>query len=106
MKEESGAVAAIAQPQTSGLLTTVVRGTAVSLLASAATAVTAFVVTPFTIRLFGPEQYGIWAIIITIVSYFGFADLGMSTASTRFASMAYESGDSEKESSVVWMAAM
>src|SRR5437016_6604510 len=106
MKEESGAVAVIAQPQTSGLLTTMVRGTAVSLLASGVTAVAAFVVTPFTIRLFGPEQYGVWAIITTIVSYYGFADLGMSTASTRFASLAYASGDSQKESSVIWTAAL
>src|SRR5205807_1404770 len=58
--------------------------------------------TPFTIRLFGPEQYGIWATVTAIVSYLGFGDLGMSTASTRFASDAYSRGDAQGESSIIW----
>jgi O-antigen/teichoic acid export membrane protein len=71
-------------------------------VASGATAITSFLITPFTLRLFGPEEYGIWAILTTIVSYFGFADLGMGTASTRFAAEAHHQGDSQREADVVW----
>src|SRR5947209_20349204 len=87
---------------TSGVLTTVVRGTVWSVVASGATAVASFLITPFTLRLFGPEQYGIWAILTTIVSYFGFADIGMGTASTRFATEAHHQGDSKREADVIW----
>jgi O-antigen/teichoic acid export membrane protein len=73
-----------------------------SVLASSATAIASFLITPFTLRLFGPEQYGIWAILTTIVTYFGFADLGMGTASTRFATEAHNQGDSQREADVVW----
>src|SRR5256714_897967 len=87
---------------TAGVLTTVVRGTAWSVLASGATAIASLLITPFTLRLYGPEQYGIWAILTTIVTYFGFADLGMGTASTRFATEAHSQGDSQREADVVW----
>src|SRR5438270_5414743 len=88
--------------QTSGVLTTVVRGTIWSVVASGATAITSFLITPFTIRLFGPEEYGMWAILTTIVGYFGFADLGMGTASTRFATEAHHQGDAQREADVIW----
>jgi O-antigen/teichoic acid export membrane protein len=89
-------------PLTFGVLTTVVRGTVWSVVASGATAFASFLITPFTLRLFGPEQYGIWAILITIISYFGFADMGMGTASTRFATEAHHQGDSQREADVIW----
>src|SRR5438270_1425367 len=88
--------------QTSGVLTTVVRGTVWSVAASGAAAITSFLITPFTIRLFGPEEYGMWAILTTILSYFGFADLGMSTASTQYATEAHNQGDLQREADVIW----
>src|SRR3954468_8730047 len=89
-------------PLTFGVLTTVVRGTVWSVVASGVAAGVSFFVTPFTLRLFGPEQYGIWAILTTIISYFGFADIGMGTASTRFATEAHHQGDSQREADVIW----
>jgi O-antigen/teichoic acid export membrane protein len=89
-------------PLTFGVLTTVVRGTVWSVVASGVAAGVSFLVTPFTLRLFGPEQYGIWAILTTIISYFGFADIGMGTASTRFATEAHHQGDSQREADVIW----
>src|SRR5438309_1400410 len=65
-------------------------------------AITSFLITPFTIRLFGPEEYGMWAILTTILSYFGFADLGMSTASTQYATEAHNQGDLQREADVIW----
>src|SRR6266404_3180505 len=98
----AGAFANADPGPTSGVLTTVVRGTAWSVLASGATAIASLLITPFTLRLFGPEQYGIWAILTTIVTYFGFADLGVGTASTHCATEAHSQGDPQREADVVW----
>lgn len=61
--------------------------------------------TPFVIRLLGAEAYGVVVLIGLIPTYFGFADMGMGLASTKFASEAYAEGDAEKEGRVVRTAA-
>jgi O-antigen/teichoic acid export membrane protein len=60
------------------------------------------VTAPFIIRLLGPAKYGLWALIQTLGTYFIVADLGMATASTRFAAERYAHDDSEGESTVIW----
>jgi O-antigen/teichoic acid export membrane protein len=63
-----------------------------------------FVATPFTIRLLGPTEYGIWSLLWSVLAYFTLADLGMATASTRFAAERYATNDATGEAIVVWTA--
>ena len=62
------------------------------------------IATPFVIRLLGPEQYGILALVNVMIGYLSFADLGMGWASTRFASEAHAQGDDQREAATVWTA--
>lgn len=63
-----------------------------------------FVATPFVIRELGSDAYGVLNLINLAVGSFAFADLGMGSASTRFAADFYARGDGEGESQVVWSA--
>lgn len=49
-------------------------------------AVLAFFITPFIIHYLGKEGYGIWILIVSIVGYYGFLDLGIGTALMRYVS--------------------
>ncbi|HET9060128.1 MAG TPA: oligosaccharide flippase family protein [Acidimicrobiales bacterium] len=60
---------------------------------------------PFTVRLLGPSRYGLWALLQTTLTWAALADVGMSSASTKFSSERYALGDPEGESAVVWGAA-
>ncbi len=66
------------------------------------TLVASLVATPFVIRQLGPEFYGLFALINTLVGYVAFADLGMSVASSKFGADAHAKGDHGREVSVVW----
>ncbi len=57
--------------------------------------------TPIVIRLLGSEGYGAMIFVLLIPGYFGFADLGMGMASTKFGSEAFAAGNKEKEASIV-----
>jgi O-antigen/teichoic acid export membrane protein len=59
---------------------------------------------PFTIRLLGPAGYGLWSLLQSVVSYFNLADLGMATASTRFAAQRYARHDAAAEAAAIWTA--
>src|ERR1700683_5609477 len=50
----------------------------------AASFFTGFVVTPVIIRKLGPEHYGIWLQVFSILDYFFFFDLGFNPAITNF----------------------
>lgn len=65
----------------------------------------ALVATPFTIRLLGESRYGLWSLLQTGLIWVGLADLGMTTASTRFAGEAHERNDAEGESIATWTGA-
>lgn len=56
---------------------------------------------PFVIRLLGVESYGVLILIALIPTYFSFAEVGMSLASTKFGSEAYAAQDREREGMVV-----
>ncbi|MDM7921166.1 MAG: MATE family efflux transporter, partial [Pyrinomonadaceae bacterium] len=90
---------------TAGMTKKVVKGSIWTLGGSILPVLVSLVATPFTLRLFGPENYGAVLLVGLIPQYFAFADLGMSAGSTVFASRAFGDGDREKESSVVWTAA-
>jgi O-antigen/teichoic acid export membrane protein len=93
-------------PSTAGITTRVVKGSLWTLAGQVLPLLVSFVATPFVIRFLGAESYGVLILITLIPSYFVFADLGMSVASTRFGSEAYAKGQREKEAEVVRTAAL
>ncbi len=62
------------------------------------------IATPFTIRLLGPARYGVCALLTTVFAYFRLADIGMTTASTKFAAERYADDDGHGEAAVIWTA--
>ena len=64
----------------------------------------AMVATPFTVRLLGPSGYGTWALLQTSLTLATLTDLGMATASTKFATEQFVRGDARNEAAVVWTA--
>lgn len=101
----SSAAAAGQPPPTAGMTTKVVKGSLWTLAGQVAPLGVSLVTTPFTIRLLGAEGYGVLVLIGLIPTYLGFADFGMSMASTKFGSEAYAEGDPEKEARIIRTAA-
>src|SRR5688572_29628766 len=64
------------------------------------------VATPFTVRLLGPDAFGLFTLITSIIGYVTLLDLGMGSASTRFGSASYARGDASGESATIWTAAV
>lgn len=88
------------------MTTKVVKGSLWTLAGQVAPLAVSLVATPFVIRLLGAESYGVLILIGLIPTYLGFADFGMSMASTKFGSEAYAEGDEEKEARIVRTAAL
>lgn len=88
------------------MTTKVVKGSIWTLAGQVAPLAVSLVTTPFVIRMLGAEGYGVLILIGLIPAYLGFADFGMSMASTKFASEAYAEGDLEKEARIVRTAAL
>ncbi len=84
----------------------VVKGSIWSLAGQVAPTAVSFITTPFIIRLLGSESYGVLILVGLIPSYLGFADFGMSLASTKFGSEAYSRGRPEKEAGIIRLAAL
>lgn len=57
------------------------------------TIVVTFFMMPFVIRSLGDRWYGLWILVGTFVGYYGFFDLGLSSAIQRFVSRALGEGD-------------
>lgn len=93
-------------PSTAGMTTKVVKGSLWTLVGQVAPLAVSLVTTPFTIRLLGAEGYGVLILVGLIPTYLGFADFGMSMASTKFGSEAYAEGDPEKEARIIRTAAL
>ena len=47
-------------------------------------ALLAFIMTPIVIRYIGQEGYGLWVILLSIIGYAGFLDLGITSALLRY----------------------
>ena len=97
---------ATAAPSTAGMTTKVVKGSLWTLLGQVLPLGVSLFTTPFVIRMLGAEGYGVLILVGLIPTYLGFADFGMSIASTKFASEAYAEGDPEKEARIVRTAAL
>lgn len=93
-------------PTTAGMTTKVVKGSLWTLAGQVAPLGVSLFATPFVIRLLGSEGYGVLILVGLVPTYFGFADFGMSIASTKFGSEAYAAGDAEKEGRVVRTSAL
>lgn len=52
-----------------------------------------FFMTPFLVHTLGNEQYGIWAILMSLVSYYGLFDLGMRNAGIKYLAEYEATGD-------------
>lgn len=87
-----------------GLTSRVVRGSLWNFAGQGVTLLATLVATPFVIRLLGPEQYGVLALINVLLGYLSFADMGMGWASTRFGSEAHARGDDQGEATAIWTA--
>lgn len=87
------------------MTTKVVKGSFWTLAGQVAPLAVSLVTMPFVIRMLGAEGYGVLILIGLIPTYLGFADFGMSTASTKFASEAYAEGDEAREARIVRTAA-
>jgi len=96
-QDESGA-----KSQSSGATRRVVRGSMWSVGGQCITLLASIIATPVTIRLLGPEGYGVLALINLIVGYLAFSDWGMGTASTRFGAEAHARNDDNGEAAVIW----
>lgn len=89
-----------------GMTAKVVKGSIWTLAGQIAPLGASLVATPFVIRQLGSESYGVLILVGIIPTYFGFADFGMSIASTKFGSEAYAANDPESEARVVRTAAV
>ena len=85
-----------------GLTLKVARGSLWSLGGQGVTLLASLITTPVVIRCLGAEAYGVLALVSVVMAYVAFSDLGMATASTRFAAEKYAHGDEEGEAAVVW----
>lgn len=87
------------------MTTKVVKGSLWTLIGLVVPILVSLFATPINTRLLGAEGYGLLVLVLLIPSYFGFADLGMSIASTKFASGAFAEGATDKEARIVRTAA-
>jgi len=78
-----------------------VKGTMWGLAGQAVTVGASALFTPFVVRQLGAAEYGILTFLNLLTSYLAYADLGMGTASTRFACVE-ESTGSSREAQVIW----
>ncbi len=56
-------------------------------------AVIAFFMSPFLVHTLGKEQYGVWALVFSIIAYMNFFDVGMKQSLARFLSKHYATKD-------------
>lgn len=81
-----------------------IKGTAWSLTGQAITIVASAAIMPFVVRQLGPSRYGVLAFFNVLINYLAYADIGMGTASTRFAAQEECQRNPIRESEVIWTA--
>lgn len=55
-----------------------------------------FVLSPYVIRKLGADGYGAWALLFSLIGYYGLLDLGFKSALVRYSAYFKASGESEK----------
>jgi O-antigen/teichoic acid export membrane protein len=61
-------------------------------------------VLPFVLGALGAERFALLTLAWTLIGYFGFLDLGLGRAATRYVAGALASGDADEVSRIVWSA--
>src|SRR5579875_630559 len=61
----------------------------------------ALLLNPYMIRKLGPERYGIWALIFTVIDYFWFFDLGLNSAVATFCARYWANKETERINEVI-----
>jgi O-antigen/teichoic acid export membrane protein len=75
-------------PHDTGSHRRVARSTLWNLFGYVAPTLVAFLALPPTVRLLGPERYGVLALVLVVHDYFNYFDFGLGRATTRFISSA------------------
>jgi O-antigen/teichoic acid export membrane protein len=63
--------------------------------------ITAFLLTPFVVHHLGNTAYGVWTLVVSMISLMGLLDLGMRGAVTRFVSLNHAQGNHHEASRAV-----
>jgi O-antigen/teichoic acid export membrane protein len=87
--------------ETVSLAALVIRGSLFRGAQSVVQGVVSFLVIPFIIHALGNRLYGFWEIIGGAIGLYGFVDLGLPTAVTRFVSRAIGRGDDDEANATV-----
>jgi O-antigen/teichoic acid export membrane protein len=64
-------------------------------------AIIAFFLTPFLVHTLGKEEYGIWALVFSIIAYMNFFDVGMKQSLARYLSKHYATKDYDGLNAVI-----
>ncbi len=84
----------------SRLASTIIRGSFFRVLNPVLNIAVAFFMIPFVINSIGDRWYGLWILVGTLVGYYGFFELGISTANERFIARALGKEDHEERDKV------
>src|SRR3954463_7050036 len=85
-----------------GLTSRVARGTLLNAAGQSMSMLATLIAAPWVIRLLGAPTYGVLVLANGLPGYLSFADMGMGTASTRFAAVAYARRDDRAEATAIW----
>jgi O-antigen/teichoic acid export membrane protein len=96
-----GADPRLAPEQTAVLRRRMALSTASNVGGTVFTLATWFFLTPFILHRVGPGNYGLWILVMSLVGYGTFLDLGVSSAVTRYVAVYRRQGDSEQMQGVV-----
>jgi O-antigen/teichoic acid export membrane protein len=82
-------------------LNQIVRSIGSNWMALATSVVTAFFLSPFIVHHLGNTAYGVWTLVVSMISLMGLLDLGMRGAITRFVSRNHAQGNHQEASRAV-----
>jgi O-antigen/teichoic acid export membrane protein len=72
-------------------------GVILGYIAMAITNISSFVITPLMLTVFGTSEFGVYRLVLSIMSYFALADLGLSNAIVRYVSEYRTNNDKDSE---------
>ena len=72
-----------------------------SLAAKATAAANLFLSVPFVLKALGPEQFGVWATLVSLVVFTGFLDFGLGNSTMNLVASAHGRGNYQEASSIL-----
>lgn len=82
----------------------VVRNTLLNVVSQAAPMTVALIVLPWLIRGLGTERFGLLSLVLVLLGYFGFLDLGLTRATTKYVAEALGRSQDEQVPHIIWTA--